>query len=282
MTPPGPGTGGARWVSARGARLWLHAAGDGVPLVLVHGWAMDHRVFSPQVDEFARHFRTITYDRRGFGRSTGVPNPERELDDIEVVVGKVCGEAAGRRFHLLGLSQGGRIALRYAAARPDRLRSLVLQGAPVGGEEAEGPADERIPLDELAALARAGHLAELRRRWLQHPLMRLGEGNAEAERLLRDMLGDYAGADLIAGPWRPRESAADVLRALAAAELPVLVVTGAGETEARRRAARRLLDGLPHAKGLVLAASGHLCNLTEPDLYNSAVIEFCRGVDTGR
>lgn len=43
----------------------------------------------------------------------------------------------GERFHLLGMSQGGRVAARYAVSRPERLRSLILQGPAVDGDEPE-------------------------------------------------------------------------------------------------------------------------------------------------
>jgi pimeloyl-ACP methyl ester carboxylesterase len=269
------------WLDSGSARLRVEVAGAGVALLLVHGWAMDRRVFRFQVGALARYFKVVTYDRRGFGESGGSPDLDLDLEDLDTIADAVAGEAgtaAGGRFHLLGLSQGGRIAVRYAATRPGRLRSLILQGAAVDGDEPAGPGAERIPLEEFAELARLGRLGELRRRWLRHPLMQLGSGHPEAERLLRDMLDDYRGADLIdSAP--ARGPAADALSALAAAELPVLVLTGAQETAARRRTAERLVAAVPGAREILLGNSGHLCNLTEPEAYNAAVIAFCRAVD---
>lgn len=276
--PAGPVEAVNHWVTSQGARLWVRVAGDGAPLVLVHGWAMDHRVFRPQVDALARHFSVLTYDRRGYGRSAGRPDLNREVDDLDAIARALIGEP----FHLLGLSQGGRIALRCAAAGPDRLRSLIVQGAPLAGEEHDGPVEERIPLDEFADLAKAGRLDVLRRRWLKHPMTRLGEDHPEAERLLREMVADYSGADLINGGWRLHGAETDVLQTIAEAALPVLILTGARETEARRRSARLLLESLPDARELVLPHSGHLSNLTEPETYNAAVIDFCAEVDSQR
>jgi pimeloyl-ACP methyl ester carboxylesterase len=262
------------WLECDRARLRVDVAGTGVPLVLVHGWAMDRRVFRFQVGAFERHFKVVSYDRRGFGESTGPPDLDRELDDLDVIASAVAGD----RFHLLGMSQGGRIAIRYAATRPGRLRSLILQGAAVDGDEPAGPGADRIPLDEFAELARCGDLAELRCRWLGHPMMQLGSGHPQAERLLRDMLDDYRGADLI-GPGPAGGPSADSLGALADARLPVLVLTGAQETASRRRTADRLVAAVPGAREVLLGDSGHLCNLTEPDAYNAAVIAFCQAVD---
>lgn len=265
-------------VESGDACLRVHVTGGGTPLVLVHGWAMDHRVFRYQVEAFARHFRVVTFDRRGFGASSGSPGLARELDDLDAVTHAAIGD---RHFHLLGISQGGRLALRYAATRPERLRSLIVQGAAVDGDEPAGPETERIPLDAYAALARAGRLQDLRDRWLRHPMMRLGPGHPEADRLLRDMLADYRGADLITHP-EPIAADMDVLRELATTSLPVLVLTGDLETSARRRTAERLLAALPNTRAQRFRHSGHLCNLTEPEAYNRAVIAFCRSVDDQR
>ncbi|WP_405224382.1 alpha/beta fold hydrolase [Lentisalinibacter sediminis] len=264
-------------VVADGARLHVEAVGVGAPLLLVHGWAMDHRVFRPQIEALSRDYRVIAFDRRGFGLSEGEPDLLRETGDIDAIARQLIGGP----FHLLGMSQGGRIALRYAARHPGRLRSLILQGAAVDGEDPGGPDAERIPVAEYAALAAEGRMDEVRRRWLCHPMMRVGEGHPEAETLLRQMLADYRGEDLVR--FRPEAYARsnDVLGAVAGAGLPLLVLTGARETEARRRLARLLVEKVPGAREVVLSASGHLGNLSEPDAYNRAVREFCRDVDCG-
>lgn len=277
-----PAGGLTTWLQRPDARLYVRVVGDGPPLVLLHGWAMDHRVFRPQLAGLAGHFRLVTYDRRGFGRSAGRPDLDRELDDLEAVARELIDASdadPSGRFHLLGLSQGGRIALRYAVRRPQRLRSLILQGAGLDGAEPEERPDERIPLEAFAALARSGRLDELRTRWLRHPMLQLGAAHPQAERLLRDMLDDYHGADLLNGAAAAGHTAAEILPALAAAALPVLLLTGARETASRRRAAAILLEALPRAREQRLPNSGHLSNLSEPEAYNAAVIGFCRALD---
>lgn len=275
MTDDAPSSTHVQWLPVSAGKLPVHVAGDGVPLVLIHGWAMDHRIFGPQVTALARAMKVVTYDRRGFGHSEGHADPTSELDDLLTLATNVIGEP----FHLLGLSQGGRVALRYAALRPEWVRSLILQGTAVDGTEPQGPEPERIPVEEFARLARAGQLGELRRRWLEHPMMRLDDSHRDARSLLSRMLDDYTGADLIDERRREYQPPGDLLAAIAAKAISVLVLTGARETESRRRIARMLVESLPRARERVLLNSGHLCNLTEPEAYNNAVLEFCRKVD---
>lgn len=266
------------WVRSGDARLYAEVCGRGTPLVMVHGWALDHRVFRPQVEALSQHFRVIVFDRRGFGQSQGEPDMRLELDDIDAILDALAAEPV----HLLGMSQGGRVALRYAATRPRRLRSLILQGAAVDGQAVSGPEEERIPITEYVALAQQGDMDEVRRRWMRHPMMAVGEGGSAIAELLGSMLADYRGEDLI--HYRPEAYTfpVDVLAVVAEACLPTLLLTGAKETAARRELARRLATSIPRAREVVLADSGHLSNLTEPAAYNRAVIEFCHRADAGR
>ena len=268
------------WIDVPGARLAARSAGDpadGRPaIMLLHGWAMDQRLFEPQIPALARHFQVVTWDRRGCGRSTGTPALSAAVDDLDAVAGTLIGTAP---FHLLGMSQGGRVALRYAAARPEHVRALLLQGAGVDGIAENGPAAERIPVARFTRLARRGELPALRAAWLEHPLMRLEDGSPPAAAaLVRRMLDDYRAVDLL-HPDAAAPAVTDVVAAVAASGLAVLLLSGARETASRRQVEAELQTRLPDCRRVEFAASGHLANLTEPEAYNTAVVEFCRGVD---
>jgi pimeloyl-ACP methyl ester carboxylesterase len=259
------------WVPVPGGRLYVEVAGDGPPLLMIHGWPLDHRIFDAQVAGLKQDLTLIRYDRRGFGKSDAPPDLVREVDDIDTVLDALGQQSA----HLLGMSQGGRIALRYAATRPDRVRSLVLQGAAVDGLPSATISAERIPVDEYAELAQAGNLAEVRQRWLRHPMMHLDQAHASEGLLVRKILDGYHGRDLLAIDADTFSSPIDVLAALPALRFPVLVITGARESDVRKRHAAELLKRVPDCREIVLADAGHLCNMTAAAEYNDAVREFC-------
>ena len=266
------------WIDVTGGRLYLEQAGEGSPLLLMHGWTLDHRMFAPQVPSLSDRFRVVSFDRRGFGRSEASPDLGLELDDLD----RIADALSLDTLHLLGMSQGGRIALRYAVTRPQRLRSLVLQGAVVDGLDVDGPEHEIIPFPEYSDLARAGKIDEMRQRWLRHPVLALGPGHGEERRRLNEILDDYTGADLPG--WAPDTlaSAPDVLEELARFHAPALILTGATETIRLKGHAKKLLEVIPNCREVILGHSGHLSNLTEPELYNEQVIRFCAGVDEAR
>jgi len=263
------------WVDVDGGRLRLHTSGNGAPILLLHGWPLDHRIFEPQVRFLERSFRVTAFDRRGFGRSEAPPDLGRELDDIDRIL-----EALGiRTVHLLGMSQGARIALRFAVTRPGSIRSLILQAPVIDGLVLDQPESERIPLEEFAALARAGRLDEVRRRWLAHPMMSLSPGQERLRRNIEQIVDDYQGRDLLGYSPENLTFPYDVLAQLSRFEKPCLILTGGHDTAARREHARRLGESLPRAREVVFRESGHLCNLQEADAYNREVADFCASVD---
>ena len=120
--------------SADGVRIAYAVAGDGPPLVKAATWLTHLRVewaspiWSRRLQDLAMHRRLIRYDQRGCGLSdwdVADFSIDAWVDDLELVV-----EAAGvERFPLLGLSQGGAVAIAYAVRHPERVTHLVLCGA---------------------------------------------------------------------------------------------------------------------------------------------------------
>jgi pimeloyl-ACP methyl ester carboxylesterase len=263
------------WVDVEGGALYVESGGAGSPLLMVHGWPLDHRLFEPQAEKLGRSHRVVTFDRRGFGASSAPPDLGREVDDIVAIIDALALDSV----HLLGMSQGARIALRFAATRPDLLRSLLLQAPAIDGFAPGTPDPERIPLDEFVRLAREGRIGEVRKRWLAHPMMMLDGKLAHERARLDAMMEGYEGADLLADPKRATPFTVDVSAALRRFRAPCLLLTGARETAARRAHARRLLDLLPDCREVIFPASGHLSNLSEPRSYNRYVAEFCALAD---
>lgn len=259
------------WVEVEGGKLYVESAGSGTPLLMVHGWPLDHRLFEPQVEGLAGHHRVVTYDRRGFGISQALPDPGLEIGDIARIIDALSLGAV----HLLGMSQGARMALRFALKAPQQVRSLLLQGPAIDGFAAPESADERIPVAEYVRLARAGRLDDVKRLWLAHPMMALDEVPAAARALVALIMQDYRGADLLDASRTAFANGVAVLEEVAGFRRPCLLLTGRRETAARRAHAKKLLDTLPDCTEVVMQHSGHLCNLSEPEAYNGHVIEFC-------
>jgi pimeloyl-ACP methyl ester carboxylesterase len=253
-----------RLLAVPGARLRYRDEGAGNVVVLVHGWTLDLEMWEPQAP-LARHSRVIRYDRRGFGLSTGLPSLADDVDDLRALL-----TARGVVSPVIvGMSQGARVVLEFAARYPGVARGLVLDGAPP--ISAADPVDATdLPMRAFRETAAREGLAAFRMSWSAHPLTRLVTREAATHLLLAAMLTRYPGHDLIAP--QPRESLAG--RPLDGIHTPALIVNGALDVDTRLRAGLRLQETLPAAKRVLIENAAHLPNLDAPRDYNQLISEF--------
>jgi pimeloyl-ACP methyl ester carboxylesterase len=276
LAAPAAAAGQGGTAAINGERLYYEVAGEGTPLVLVHGWSLDLRMWDPQVPALSRRFRVIRYDRRGFGRSSGGEDPSWDAADLDALLGQL----GVRQAHVLGMSQGGRVALQLARDHPDRVLSLVLHGtgAPDGfGLPFTGP--DRTRFDEWGTIAREQGLDAFRRAWAAHPLLAIPAGHPEARARLDALLAAYRGGRFLSPAPPSGPVAAVTMDELPRIGVPTLVVSGEGEVPFLQIVARALAYYMPNARLAVVPGGGHLVSLTAPDRYNATILAFLTGLD---
>jgi pimeloyl-ACP methyl ester carboxylesterase len=249
-----------RDVPVPGGFVRAEVVGDGPPLILLHAWTLDRRIFAPQLP-LARRMQLVLIERRGFGQSSAPPDLAREPDDVLAVANAL----EFGRFAIAGLSQGGRVAIWAALKAPARIAGLVLMGAPLDG--LDGPADPPAPVAAMRAAAAAGDRGALAAAWAGHPFLQVQTDAARA--LVAGIVADYDGHDLLAEPTRLPVSAAD----LAGLRVPVTAMAGALDTVHRRAAAAGIAAACPAGRLLVIERAGHLCNCDRPEIVNAALEE---------
>ncbi len=242
--------------------LHLALAGEGSPLLLLHGWTLDGRMWRPQLP-LAKGRMLVMPDRRGFGASSAPPALDREHEDVE----RIADWLGVERLAVVGLSQGATVALDHARRNPERVAALALIGAPLHGLVPDPEGSEHIPLDHYAALVRAGRLDEMKQLWRAHPLMR---ARAQVGALVDEILVDYEGRDLKLAGAPVRFAEQDI----AGLGMPVLAATGAADTGWRRAVADRIAVTAPHAMRASVAGAGHLCNADAPADFNMLLADF--------
>ena len=157
-----------RFARSDGVDIAYQVIGDGpIDLVFVEGF-MSHRqvmwelpAYTRFCERLAEFTRLILFDKRGVGMSDRVPGAttlETRMDDIRAVMDTVGSERAA----VMGESEGGPLAILFAAAHPDRTRALILQGA-----ELRERKDEEWPWGESTEEELEAYLADLPDRWGQ-------------------------------------------------------------------------------------------------------------------
>jgi pimeloyl-ACP methyl ester carboxylesterase len=114
----------AGYAELANGRVWYDESGQGEPVVLLHGGAVDSRFFDHNVGALAERFRVITTDLWGHGRTA---DRERDfsLESFATDVSELIEQVAGGSAHLVGHSIGAAVALILARRRPELVRQLV-------------------------------------------------------------------------------------------------------------------------------------------------------------
>ena len=116
----------------RGIRLTTVEAGEGPPLVFVHGGGSDWRYWEPHLERFAPHFRCLAYSRRYAYPNRNAPlapnySARVDSDDLEALLERWAGEPV----HIVAASIGAAASLFLTVRRPELVRSLVIAEPPV-------------------------------------------------------------------------------------------------------------------------------------------------------
>jgi len=262
-----------RWVDVEGGRLRLDCAGEGPPLVLLHAGVADRRMWQPQLEALADRYRLIAYDRRGFGESHSDDVPFSAVDDLIAVLDAQKLDTVA----LVGCSQGGRIAIDAALARPERVSALALVAPALSGFDDDDfdypPAV--IELDEaLTAAEEAGDLATVNsleaRAWL------VGM-DGDPDRLppeLHALFEDMNAIALRAGPLTREQEPPSAIARLAELTQPVLLAWGDLDLPVQDAICELLASRLPDVRTLPMPGTAHLGSLEQPERFNAALVAF--------
>jgi 3-oxoadipate enol-lactonase len=259
------------YAEINGQRIYHEdSGGQGLPLVLAHGFLMDHEMFAPQVAAFGSEYRVVTWDERGHGLTETTPDDFSYWDSAEDLRGLL--DALGiERAVVGGMSQGGFLSLRFALRYPERAIGLVLVDTQSGLEDPEklpqyemmtdvwatdGPSD--MIADAVAAIIIGPNRPESAA-WV-------AKWKARPKESVRQIFGTLVTRD-------------DITARLGEITAPALVVHGEEDLAIEIPLAEALAAGLPNARPLVrVPGAGHAANLTHPGPVNAAIAGFLKEV----
>jgi 3-oxoadipate enol-lactonase len=256
------------FVEVEGGRLQWDAAGRGAPVVFLHGFTFDRRLWAPQLTALSPHVRAVRYDLRGFGSSTAPIGPYRHIDDLRTLLCRLEIE----RPVLVGLSLGANIALPYAIKHPEAVAGLVLASPGLPGHRWK----VQRPVDAVADYATTHDVEQTKLFWLGHPvfasLARYPQARAAVELMVRDYSGwHWRSADL-------QQPGPDIRAGLAGLRIPTLVISGDQDVEGYREIAAEIAATVPGARLVRYADAGHVMSLEQPERFSAHVLDFVRAV----
>lgn len=256
-----------------GGRLAYSVAGHGDPVVFLHGFGLDMSMWDPQWPLFSEYYRAVRYDLRGFGASSLPTGPYSHVADFIALTDHL----KARPAHLVGLSNGGRIALRIAMQQPTLVRTLTLADTALDGYRWSEPYAQSW---RLMAMTGRSDVAKAKRQWLEHELFVPAQAKPEAARALAAMVDRYSGWHFLNKD--PEVGAQSVgtaeLRSISA---PTLVVVGERDLPDFQAIARLVASEIPGASLTMIPGVGHVSNLEDADAFNRQVLMHPRQAASG-
>jgi pimeloyl-ACP methyl ester carboxylesterase len=252
--------------------LHYSIAGQGTPIVLAHGFAIDSRMWDDQVPELAARYSVIRYDLRGFGKSGMRDEPYSHAEDLKGLIDRL---GLGR-VALMGLSLGGGAVINFTIAYPGAVRALIVVDPSLGGF---GWSTEMTgSQNEVQTTARERGVDAAREQWLEHPLFAPAMANPRSAGQVRAMVSDYSGWHWKnRDPGRPFKPPA--IQRLGEIKVPTLIIVGELDTPDFHAIAKTLERGIAVSTRVTLPGVGHMANLEAPERFNEIVMEFLSRCD---
>ena len=262
----------------------IDTGGKGVPLLLLH--PVNIRLWQNQIPAFAKAgYRVIAVDSRN--HTSGAPNEGFSGNQAQMRLDELITQLNLPKFHIIGTDMNGGLALQYAMAHPDRIRSVVMSGT-LGNLRDPGPVPPHTDLAALESSLRPAPFNELplsarylspsyraanpegAKRWLELE----DEGNAGYPQPKLPPGGTPNVASGLGGALPPMLT----VEKLEAWTLPTMMITGDADNYTPPAMMRIFVSHLKHGNGAgaVIPESAHATYWENPDAYNRAVLTFIR------
>ncbi len=254
--------------------------GAGHPILLVHGFPLDHTMWDAQIAVLSEHARVIAPDLRGFGQSQlGPVDPtrgitmERYADDLAELLDELA-HGADQPIVFVGLSMGGYIAWQFVRKYPERLRALALLDTRSLADTDEARAGRLKMADNVAEWG-SGRVAEMMGPKLSAPST--FETKPEVIAALRSVVTRTSPAT-IAAAQRGLAARPDMTGLLPQIAVPTLVIVGAEDVISPPAEMQSIAAAIPGARYVVIPNSGHMTTMENPAAVNQSLLHFIKAL----
>lgn len=247
-------------VNINNVTLAYERRGRGTPLVLLHGYPLDHTIWNETAPFLEDQFDLILPDLRGFGDSTTVDSPYT-MDSIAADIAGLLNHLGIEKTAIAGHSMGGYVALTFARLYPARVRGLGLISSQV-------PADP--PDRKEGRYATAAQVSENGTVGVVEAMTPKLSTDQRVQSIVRGIMEKQSAAGVI-GALKAMAERLDSTELLAAFKFPVVVLHGDADALIPAERAREVKAALAQAELAVLPGVGHMPMLEAPEATAAAL-----------
>jgi len=264
------------YAEVNGTKLFYEIAGEGDPIVLIHGNGGDRRHWDDQFEVFAKNHKVIRYDVRGFGKSSMPTEEERysHHDDLKTLLEHLSIPKA----HICGLSMGSGIAVDFVLAYPEMSSSLIAVGPWAFGYDSPAAGELWEIFEKIPSIIKESGTKAAMDYWLDSPAYKKTIRDPKVAERIKEIGYDYSfwyflnqAPRFILDP--PASQQIDNI------SLPTLIITAEYDLEVCKEIADLLEEKIQNAEKIVILEAGHIMNMEKPDEFNRAVMDFLTKIE---
>jgi pimeloyl-ACP methyl ester carboxylesterase len=234
-------------IEVNGIRLAYERRGSGKPMVLLHGFPLDHHLWDEVVPLLEDQFDLVLPDLRGFGGSSTVDS-FYSMEDYASDVAALLDHLNIRKAAIVGHSMGGYVALAFARLYPERVRGLGLVSSQVLADPPERKEGRYKSAAEVADKGIASVVETMAPKFTSNPRLQEYARNS----MEKQPPGAYIGA------LKAMAERVDSTPLLASIDFPVVIVHGNADNLVPIDRAREVKSTVPDARLVEVSGAGHM------------------------
>lgn len=255
----------------QGVSIEYDDIGNGVPLLLIHGFPLDRTLWRTQIAGLSQIYRVIAPDLRGFGQSSETNGEGVTMDQYAADLKSLLDAVNVKQAVVGGISMGGYITLAFYAQYADRVKGLILANTRAVPDSEEG---------KQSRLTNAQKIGEAGTSFLvddMAPKMLGSAAKPEIEIAVRSMMARQRPTGVMSA-LRGMAARPDRTALLRFATVPILIVSGSQDALIPSSDSEAMHALIPNSRLVIIPDAGHLSNLDKADAFNHVVREFYKQV----
>lgn len=241
--------------------------GQGEPLVLIHAFPLDKRLWKPQQDSLASHFRIITLDLWGFGQSDAAQSKIASMDDYADEVRQLLDKLHIKKAIIGGESMGGYVSLAFLKHYPERVSGLVLSDTNSISLTQQQKETYYKTADDIQTNGSNNFIQGFL------PKAVSKDASQEIRTYLLTIMSEQTPAAMAAA-FRGIADRSNTSSVLSDTKIPILIITGEDDQVLPPQQSYDMHELAKDSRLIVIKGAGHLSNIEKPEQWNQAVIDM--------
>jgi 3-oxoadipate enol-lactonase len=258
-------------IEANSISMGYSEFGEGLsPIIFIHGFPFDKNMWQPQVEALKNTFHIITYDVRGFGKSTVEEIRTASIDIFAEDLIAFMNALHIEKAIVCGFSMGGYILLNALKRYPDRFSAIVLANTQCEGDSPEGKEKRSETMLEIEHYG----LKSFTKNFIPKIF---GDASIKYKKQLVKTVAqgilDTSPTAIIA-TLNALANRTETCSSLGQISVPTLIICGADDPVTPVQQAQYMQKNIPNAIIKVIKKASHMANMEQPNQYNKILFDF--------